>query len=214
MEQTVKQRITAFLDKKDIKTATFERLSGLSNGYLKQLRKEPSREKIEGILKAYPELNEDWLKKGEGNMLKEDKPDTDVVAKKRIISYYPDVDGSMGDVYFLEDPDETVEEIVIPGYSDCKYAINAYGDSMYPTIQSGQIVLLAPWTENFVTWGHIYLIITKSGYRAIKRLFQGSDDSRIECRSDNGESNPPFEILKDDISRTYIVKGWICRNEI
>ncbi|MBR4562211.1 MAG: hypothetical protein IKO23_09870 [Bacteroidales bacterium] len=69
MENTVKERIMIFLDFKDMKPATFERLCGLSNGYLNQLKKEPSLSKIEKILETFPELNKEWLMTGEGQML-------------------------------------------------------------------------------------------------------------------------------------------------
>ena len=130
------------------------------------------------------------------------------------IKYYPNVDGSMGGVQFLDNPDETVCYINIPGYSDCKFAINAYGDSMYPLIKGGQIVLMAEWLERFVDWGRIYLVVTKNGYRAIKRVFPGSTDETIICKSENNAEYPPFEVNKEDVHKLYLVKGWIYRDAI
>ena len=130
------------------------------------------------------------------------------------IKYYPNVDGSMGGVQFLDNPDEAVCNIVIPGYSDCNFAINAYGDSMYPLIKGGQIVLMIEWTERFIDWGRIYLVVTKTGYRAIKRIFPGSTNETITCKSENAENNPPFEVNIEDIHKIYLVKGWICRDAI
>lgn len=130
------------------------------------------------------------------------------------ITYFPNVDGSMGGVQFMDNSAETREVIVIPGYSDCKLAINAYGDSMHPLIKSGQIVLMAEWQESFIDWGKIYLVVTKSGYRAIKRLFPGSDGEHITCKSENETSHPPFEVERADILKIFIVKGWICRDVI
>lgn len=69
MENTVKERIMIFIGFKGLKPATFERLCGLSNGYLNQLKKEPSLSKIEKILETFPELNKEWLTTGEGPML-------------------------------------------------------------------------------------------------------------------------------------------------
>nr|DAI98650.1 MAG TPA: peptidase [Caudoviricetes sp.] len=176
-----------------------------------------SNEIKQGIIDVYGK-DEIWfitdkneLLTGEGEMLVGDQPH---IINNKAIKYYPNVDGSMGGLQFLENPDETTFDISIPGYSDCKYAINAYGDSMYPLIQSGQIVLLVPWQESFIDWGRIYLVVTKSGYRAIKRIFPASDNDHILCKSENGEKFPPFEIEKNDIANIFLVKGWICRNEI
>lgn len=69
MENTVKERIMIFLEFKAMKPATFERLCGLSNGTLKQMKNEPRLSNIEKILETFPELNREWLLTGNGEML-------------------------------------------------------------------------------------------------------------------------------------------------
>lgn len=71
MEQTVKERIMIFIESKNMKPATFERMAGLSNGYLKQLKNSPSISMIEKILETFPEINKEWLLTGEGEMLRD-----------------------------------------------------------------------------------------------------------------------------------------------
>ena len=162
-------------------------------------------------------FNIDWLLTGEGAMLNEAAAHGNAAAtseKKHTILYYPNVDGTMGGVQFLDNPDETYIEMSIPGYTDCRFAINAYGESMSPLIKSGQIVLLAQWQERFVDWGKIYLVVTRSGYRVIKRLLPGKTETTIVCRSENMEANPDFEIELADILQLYLVKGWVCRDVI
>lgn len=214
MEQTVKQRLISFIKNKGIGQGKFEKIVGLSNGYLNQLRNEPSRPKLEMIIGAFPELNKEWLLTGEGDMLK----DTSTLAQPKtldhVIKYYPNVTGSMGGVEFIDNPNEMTTDIIIPGYGDCKYAINAYGNSMSPLIQSGQIVLLSEWQENFVDWGKIYLIVTKTGYRAIKHIFPSDKEDCVICKSENEKDYPPFEVNKSDIIKMYLIHGWICRNEL
>lgn len=68
MENTVKQRIMLFIQKKGIKVGTFERMCGLSNAYLKSVINTPSLSKIEKICETFPELNKDWLITGNGEM--------------------------------------------------------------------------------------------------------------------------------------------------
>ena len=139
------------------------------------------------ILSCYPMVNRAWLLTGEGKMLKEAaqpiQAPKDTHDEAHRVIYYPNVDGSMGGVFFTDNPDEARQDIIIPGFSDCQYAINAYGDSMSPLIKSGQIVLLSEWHERFIEWGKIYLVITASGYRTIKRLFPGKDEAHITCKS-------------------------------
>jgi hypothetical protein len=49
-----------------------------------------------------------------------------------------------------------------------------------------------------------YLIVTKSGYRAIKRLFPSENKGKIICKSENYEENPPFEVELEG-TKLYIV---------
>lgn len=72
---TVKDRLLEYMKSAGIKKGTLERICGFSNGYLNQLRKEPSREKLEIIISHYPDINLTWLLTGEGTMLKSDKPE-------------------------------------------------------------------------------------------------------------------------------------------
>lgn len=213
------ERLIEFIENINISRAEFERRSGLANGYVKKLKGNLGENKLNDILRAFPNLNRVWLLTGEGDMLNNTTTDSsqthgNINTLQNTIKYYPNVNGSMGGVQFLDDPNEMVCDITIPGYSDCKFAINAYGDSMYPLIKSGQIILMSEWYESFIDWGRIYLVVTKSGYRVIKRLYPGASDTTITCKSENPETNPPFEIEKSDINKVYLVKGWICRDAI
>lgn len=66
----VKERIYFFVKAKGITIKKFEEDSQLSNGYVSSMRKSLGDEKLNNVLKAFPELNRDWLLYGEGEMLK------------------------------------------------------------------------------------------------------------------------------------------------
>lgn len=66
----LKDRILAYINYLHISVSEFERNSGLSNGYIKNFKGQLGVEKLENILKAYPELSYSWLVRGEGEMLK------------------------------------------------------------------------------------------------------------------------------------------------
>ena len=216
-KQSIKERLILFIKEKGLSQGRFEKAVGLSNGFVNNISKGIGAEKLQKILCVFPELNQSWLLTGDGDMLKNDS-NTSQPNKGafylRTIKYYPNVDGAMGGVQFLDNPDETAIDMSIPGYTDCKFAINAYGESMSPLIKSGQIVLLAEWRERFIDWGKIYLVVTKSGYRVIKRLFPGVTEETIVCRSENKVASPDFEVDVDDILHIYLVKGWVCRDVI
>lgn len=213
---TTKERFIEYLKVKGIGQTAFEESAGLSRGSISQ-KSGFSANSIEKIAVVCPELNIDWLITGKGSMLKTaEEPQSEKKAPLtgNTIKYYPSVSGSMGGIEFLDNPDEFYTDIILPGFSECKFAVNAYGDSMYPVIKSGQIVVMMPWTERFIDWGHIYMVVTKSGYRAIKYLKPSKQEGFITCESENKENNPAFEIEMEDIHRLYLVKGWICRDAI
>lgn len=78
MQITAKQRIEAYIAFKKISTFAFERTCGLSNGYLTKLTKSPTLDKVESIIKAYPDINPLWMMLGEGTMLREDQSKIDI----------------------------------------------------------------------------------------------------------------------------------------
>lgn len=165
------------------------------------------------ITSCFPNVNRMWLLTGEGEMLLGCAPPSP--APQHVIRYFPNVEVSLGGTEFLNNPDESSYDIIVPGFKDCQFAINAYGDSMLPLIHSGEIVVVSEWNENFIEWGEIYLVITRSGRRSIKRLMPSPDNPQcIECHSENNGSYPPFTVEKNDIAKLYRVKGSIKRFDI
>lgn len=57
----IKDRLMQFIKYKGITVQAFERLCGLSNGYVAAIRKGIGSEKLENILTQFPELNRAWL---------------------------------------------------------------------------------------------------------------------------------------------------------
>lgn len=72
---STEKRLAEFLKNKGIKYSTAEKACGISNGLLgKAITKDMhlGSDKIENILKVYPELSAEWLMRGTGNMLATD----------------------------------------------------------------------------------------------------------------------------------------------
>ena len=69
MNTTVKDRTIQFIKYKGISMKTFEEQCNLSTGYVTSMRKGYGSEKLSNVLKAFPELNREWLLYGEGEML-------------------------------------------------------------------------------------------------------------------------------------------------
>lgn len=70
MESTVKQRLVQFIKMMHLTQKAFEERCGMGNGYVNSIRKGIGPEKMQDIIRAFPELNRAWLLFGEGEMLK------------------------------------------------------------------------------------------------------------------------------------------------
>lgn len=70
MESSVKERLISFIKTQDISINKFEKLCGLSTGYVRNMRVSIQPNKIKNIATVFPMLNTGWLLTGEGLMLK------------------------------------------------------------------------------------------------------------------------------------------------
>lgn len=63
------ERIRAFASHKGLTIAEFERICGLSNGYVVKVKDSLGKRGLSDILRSFPDLNRVWLLTGEGEML-------------------------------------------------------------------------------------------------------------------------------------------------
>lgn len=76
----VLERIKEFIDSQGITVASFEKAVGLSNSSFRktlQSGKGMGSDKLENILKVYPNLSAEWLLRGEGPMIHSETPASD-----------------------------------------------------------------------------------------------------------------------------------------
>lgn len=81
----MKERILALISYLGISNREFEIKCGMCNGYINSMRKGLGLPKIENVLKAYPNVNREWLVHGEGTMLRLDataSTEEEEIAKK------------------------------------------------------------------------------------------------------------------------------------
>lgn len=64
-----KERLLAFISHLGLKNAEFERLCGLSNGFVQNTNDRIRRSSLNQIQSAFPQLNVDWVINGTGEML-------------------------------------------------------------------------------------------------------------------------------------------------
>ena len=217
----IKERIKQFAESKGIPVYKFEQEAGLSNGYVNSIRRGIGNEKLLLILRAFPEINRDWLLFGEGEMLTTGTtPPPDAVEKDKHSQLIPAPPGKGIPLIplpamagFLKgatsiNPNE-IEWYFVPAFKDCTFLIRVKGDSMAPRYLSGDIVACREVhdTATFFQWGKPYVLDTDQGV-VLKRVRRSERPDHVLCVSDNPEYDP-FDVPIAGIYHLAIVRGLI-----
>jgi transcriptional regulator with XRE-family HTH domain len=144
------------------------------------------------------------------------------VENKYLIPYF-DIDATATPMEIFED-DTTIPftQIDLPGYAGANFAINVSGHALYPSIESGSMVICKKITDkSIILYGEIYFIVTQD-YRFVRRIKKGKRKDTVLCVADNhnGRDSPmgltyeSVEIPIEKILHLYIVKGSIKRLQI
>ena len=213
MEENVKQRLIQYLQFKKIGQNKFEKMAGISVGYISNLKKSPGAEQLMKILNAAPDLNKDWLLTGEGEMLvSEDNPIVPAITYNSGRPYY-NVDFIGGfDVIFNDQTVNPDYNIDFPPYNkEGVVWCNITGHSMEPQISHGDIIALrevCDW-RSFIPMGEVYAIVTANDLRTIKIIRKGDDAEHLRLVPVNRDGYDEQQILKRDILRVFSVLGCI-----
>ncbi len=128
------------------------------------------------------------------------------------IPYY-DIEISAGPITFYQDYKEMPsQKIEIPFIKDVDLAMPVYGDSMYPKIKNGDIVLLKEVDKALIMFGEIYLVITND-YRVLKYVRKHISREHVTLLSENDRFDP-VEITKDEILHIFLYKGKFEKSQI
>ncbi|PTS98684.1 peptidase S24 [Flavobacterium sp. HMWF030] len=173
MIENTLQRIKRYIDFRGIRVSVLEREVGMSNGsFASQLKnnKTIGVDKLENILKIYGDINVEWLLTGNGNMLKEvvleynDPKVNELKEEIAIIENIPvynvqTVDGIV-DLFGDNNSQVPVDYIKVSKIDKYDGALYIIGDSMYPLLKSGDIVVYKKINnlQNNIIWGEMYLV--------------------------------------------------------
>lgn len=207
---TIKERIEMYIEHQGIKRSVFEKSCGFSNGYLRNLKENPSAAKIEDILTVYPEISRVWLLSGEGEMLNSDKPNEQfAVSKTETATTVPlipiSAQGGSLNEFVVSIKGSECERIISP-INGVDFAIQVSGDSMAPEYPNGSRVFIKKINERaFIEWGKTYVLDTCNG-TVIKTLVPSEKPECVKCISINPDPMyAPFEICLEDVYGMYKV---------
>ena len=172
---TIKNRLKRLAQTEGLSIRAFEEMCGLGRGNISNMSQEGGigSDKLTKIIDAFPMVDLYWLLTGEGDMLKSNKyePIVEVkpihhprsVEKKEDtqVVYLYDFEATAGlKTLFDNKRNNIIDTIKIPKLPKCDGAIHIVGDSMYPLLKSGDIILyreISPSIENII-YGEVYLL--------------------------------------------------------
>lgn len=220
-----KERIIQFLEYKGITKNKFYVETGISNGTLDKVSG-LSLETVEKFYNVYPEINPDWLITGKGEMIKSEK-NLNIISNNRktkdgkvdeqeIPLYDFEATAGLKDLFNSDSPRKVLDTIKIPNIPKCDGAISVTGDSMYPLLKSGDIVLYKQVAIEDVFFGEMYLLSIQLNeweeYITVKYV-QKSDkgDEYVKLVSQNGHHQPK-DVLTKNITAIALIKASIRIN--
>ena len=159
---------------------------------------------IAKICRALPEVSFEWLTGKEGVPRRGYQEQASVPVGAGIVGqpYYSRMPASAGQLD-MGNEDVTVEHISIPGVKATAY-FPVVGNSMDPTIQSGDIVGIRPIDGlDRIRPNDIYLIFTRDTERMLKRIKNVNRQSPYLTLYSDNPSYEPFDIMKEQIASVY-----------
>ena len=210
--QSVKYRLVLYIKYLGIGQLKFEMKCGLSNGYVNNIRKSITPEKLQQIALCCDDLNTGWLMTGEGEMLKsgiersvkDGSGNEDIeIEHVRLLPLFAH-GGSLSD-FTVSVKDSDCEKVVSP-VKGADFAIQVTGDSMAPEYPSGSVILIKKINESaFIEWGKAYVLDTENG-SVVKKVVPSDKEGCIRCVSINPDpSFAPFDVPLSSVFGIYRV---------
>ncbi len=169
-------------------------------------------------------VNPDWLESGKGKMFNAEpnlQPFTLRTDGKLPLQSVPlySIEGTAGLVPLFTEPmpREPINYIHIPNLPKCDGAIYVVGDSMYPLLKSGDIVLYKQLNNiEDIFWGDMYLLsidIDGEEYVTVKYIQKSDRTGYVKLVSQNPH-HADKEVEVDRIRALALVKASIRMNSI
>lgn len=162
------ERVVQFIEYKGISKYKFNKDLGFSNKFLDN-SSNMGTDKACKILHYFPDLNPEWLLTGKGEMLKsspiqlygENLKSKDIIIPNQEVPFYNfEATAGLKELFNSNVPATALDTIKIPNLPNCDGAISVTGDSMYPLLKSGDIILYKqiPNEMQSIYFGEMYLV--------------------------------------------------------
>ena len=219
---SIAERLELFINFLGISTQEFENKCNISGGTASRITSKSYPKTFGRIASAYPQLNIDWLKTGNGEMLIEEESSIEPTVSDDSQTLIPlvhiDSVGGIRSKNQLTSSEQYIERMIpFPDGRPGDVAIIQSGNSMAPTIPAGAILQIRKvegWREYF-GYGNDFVLWLSDDRRITKQVLKYSPDPKnyVTCHSYNPESADE-ELPKDMIQEVWKVvnvlihKGW------
>jgi len=229
---TSKERLIKYLDYKGVSLSDFFKGTTIKRGFLDsdKLNATINDVFLAKIIAFFPQLNIRWLITGYGdmeapiNVVSEPKSiyrlRTDRVFDHQAIPLY-DIEAVAGLVPLFENGNnkKPIDYITIPHLPKCDGALKVTGDSMYPLLKSGDIIMYKQINDiaNDIFWGEMYLLSVATEdeeYISVKYIQRSEKgDEWVKLVSQN-QHHQDRHIKRDRIKALALVKASIRINNM
>ena len=230
----VAERLGEYLESKNISFYAFENSLETGRGTISKAVKENKSigsHLLENIFKICPDLNPVWLLTGKQQMIisptenvMNPKLDTfvlktDRLVENQLVPLY-DIEAIAGLVPLFKNNNlqEPIDYISIPRLPKCDGAVYITGDSMYPLLKSGDIILYKEIHDikNEIFWGEMYLLsleISGEEFVTVKYIQKSEKEGFVKLVSQN-KHHQDKDVALDKIRALAIVKASIRINSM
>jgi len=220
------ERVREYLDYKGITKYKFCNDLGFSNKFLDN-SSNMGTDKACKILHHYPDINSEWLLTGNGEMLKENNTDIIIMnsdrktmdslhATQEIPLYDLEAVAGLRELFNSGKPQRILDTIKIPNLPKCDGAISVTGDSMYPLLKSGDIILYKETEFENIFFGEMYLLSVKLNdweeYITVKYVQKSEQGQEFVKLVSQNSHHQPKDIHVSKISALALIKASIRIN--
>ncbi len=185
---------------------------------------------IESLVENYPNYSTEWLLTGNGSMLKSAREEPQVEVKPihqprstekkedTQVVYLYDFEASAGlRSLFDNSRQNIIDTIKIPNLPKCDGAIHIVGDSMYPLLKSGDIILYKqmPLDINNLLYGEMYLLsydIDGDDYIVVKYIRKSDKGEPFITLGSENPAYAPRDIDFQRVTALALVKASVRIN--
>lgn len=230
--KSILHRISDFIDYQGITITNLEREIGASKGVLSRALANGTdiqSKWVQRIVENYHSINPTWLLTGEGEMLRSKREIKPAAITRHHQAAYKekelpesvvplfDIDAAANlHSIFSQKDQNVIDTLSIPGLPQCDGAVYVRGDSMYPLIGAGDIIIFKMIEDfNVLVYGEMYLIdftIAGVDYLVLKYIRRSNITDHIQLISHNTLHDPMDIPITGCIRAMAIVKASIRFN--